>query len=167
MVILNQMRPIILQPKKHKSIFMFPLFKMCLTDSVPCPKPQRDYRSILPVTWQWLKQPRAEGAAERGEVGGDINIPGLVPIGTESSITLHRGSSSITSSSTHSKLGRCLLTKLEAGSVSGELVRCSLSPGTIRQRTKEDPLVSCPGAYNGGGECGSNDTHTCLETYRW
>lgn len=26
---------------------MFPLFKMCLTDSVPCPKPQRDYRSNL------------------------------------------------------------------------------------------------------------------------
>lgn len=26
---------------------MFPLFKMCLKDSTPCPKPQSDYRSNL------------------------------------------------------------------------------------------------------------------------
>ena len=43
-VILNQIRPIIIKPKKHKSIFTFPAFKMFLTGLVPCPKPQSGYR---------------------------------------------------------------------------------------------------------------------------
>lgn len=44
-VILNRIRPIIIPPKKRKSIFTFPVFKMFLTGSVPpCPKPQSGYR---------------------------------------------------------------------------------------------------------------------------
>lgn len=30
-----------------RALFMLPLFRMFLTDSVPCPKPQCDYRSNL------------------------------------------------------------------------------------------------------------------------
>lgn len=77
-------------------------------------------------------------------MGGDVNIPGPVPINAQGSITLNRGSSSITSSATQLKLDICLITKLEVGSVSGELVECSLSPGTISKRTQEEPLASCP-----------------------
>lgn len=43
---------------------------------------------------------RVRGAAERGEVGGDVSIPGPVPVSVQGSITLNGDSSSMTSSST-------------------------------------------------------------------
>lgn len=44
-VVINQMRPTN-KPKKYKSIFKFPLFKMYLKDSTPCPKVITDLTNL-------------------------------------------------------------------------------------------------------------------------